>query len=246
MEHFERRYGWDAWQGQRRARLGQSSFHKALPGTRGPGKRASPCTAPRFPSPSCSAAYYPRCAARWPLNSARKSRLKPCSACPANANTNQRFLTVDAFRRAGFQCWGFSTSPGRLHRIRPPSKVERPHSGATISAAGTFDVSLVSMADGTHTVLASEGISNLGGDDFDIVLAELAAGREVLHSLSLAEMFRLDEELPASEEALHPNSRKIVIDLDVAPRGTGPGRRASGPTSTSIAVPCSTSRSPWP
>src|SRR5665213_34824 len=140
---------------------------------------------------------------------------------PANANSNQRFLTVDAFRRAGFSVLGLLNEPSAAsiefgHRQKAKGRILVYDLGG-----GTFDVSLVSMENGTHTVLASEGISNLGGDDFDIVLAELAAGREVLHSLTLAEMFRLDEECRRQKEALHPNSRKIVIDLDVAREGLG-------------------------
>jgi len=52
------------------------------------------------------------------------------------------------------------------------------------------------------------------------VLAELAAG-DVLPSLYLDEFFRLDEECRRQKEALHPNSRKIVVDLDHAREGLG-------------------------
>ena len=38
----------------------------------------------------------------------------------------------------------------------------------------------------THTVLATEGISTLGGDDFDRVLAELAVGPAALAALDPA------------------------------------------------------------
>jgi molecular chaperone DnaK (HSP70) len=61
----------------------------------------------------------------------------------------------------------------------------------------------------------------LGGDDFDLVLAELAAGKDTLYSLTLSEVFRLDEECRRQKEALHPNSRKIVVDMDVAREGLG-------------------------
>src|SRR5436309_1650591 len=39
---------------------------------------------------------------------------------------------------------------------------------------GTFDASLVDLDERTHTVVASEGIATLGGDDFDHLLAEMA------------------------------------------------------------------------
>src|SRR5579864_5985565 len=140
---------------------------------------------------------------------------------PANANSNQRFLTVEAFRRAGFSVLGVLNEPSAAsiefgHRQKAKGRILVYDLGG-----GTFDVSLVSVDGGTHTVLASDGISNLGGDDFDLVLAELAAGKDVLYSLTLSEVFRLDEECRRQKEALHPNSRKIVVDLDAAREGLG-------------------------
>src|ERR1700722_15118228 len=140
---------------------------------------------------------------------------------PANANSNQRFLTVDAFRRAGFSVLGLLNEPSAAsiefgHRQKTQGRILVYDLGG-----GTFDVSLVERDAGTHTVLASEGISTLGGDDFDLVLAELAVGSVGFGSLTLAELFRLDEECRRQKEALHPNSRKIVIDLDAVREGMG-------------------------
>jgi len=128
---------------------------------------------------------------------------------------------VDAFRRAGFPVLGLLNEPSAAsiefgHRQKATGRILVYDLGG-----GTFDVSLVSVEGGTHTVLASDGISNLGGDDFDLVLAELAAGKDVLYSLTLSEVFRLDEECRRQKEALHPNSRKIVVDLDAAREGLG-------------------------
>ena len=140
---------------------------------------------------------------------------------PANANSNQRFLTVDAFRRAGFSVLGLLNEPSAAsiefgHRQKMTGRILVYDLGG-----GTCDVSLVEIAAGTHTVLASEGMPHLGGDDFDLVLAEMAIGEEALSKLSLAEVFRLDEECRRQKEALHPNSRKIVVDLDVVQEGLG-------------------------
>src|SRR5271170_6173943 len=113
---------------------------------------------------------------------------------PANANSNQRFLTVDAFRRAGFSVLGLLNEPSAAsiefgHRQHVTGRILVYDLGG-----GTCDVSLVEISAGLHTVLASEGIPHLGGDDFDLVLAELAVGEEVLSKLALPELFRLDEE----------------------------------------------------
>ncbi len=83
---------------------------------------------------------------------------------------------------------------------------------------GTFDASLVDIEDDTHTVVASGGLSDLGGDDFDEILADLAletAGRAAERaSLSDSESFRLLEECRERKESLNPNTRRIVVDLE--------------------------------
>src|SRR5215471_16910514 len=141
---------------------------------------------------------------------------------PANANSNQRFLTVDAFRRAGFEVLGLLNEPSA-------AAIEFGHSVKLVGSllvydlgGGTFDASLVELDADTHTVVASDGIAALGGDDFDHVLAEMAAGDTALSDLSAAELFRLLEECRRQKEALHPNTRKIVIDRDHAREGWGP------------------------
>jgi len=150
-----------------------------------------------------------------------KEPLEVMLGVPANANSNQRFLTVDAFRSAGFSVLGLLNEPSAAsieygHRQRAKGRVLVYDLGG-----GTFDVSLVELAAGAHTVLCSEGISTLGGDDFDQVLAELAVGPEMLASLEFPELFRLDEECRRQKENLHSNSRKIVIDLDTVRDGMG-------------------------
>jgi molecular chaperone DnaK (HSP70) len=134
---------------------------------------------------------------------------------PANANSNQRFLTVDAFRRAGFSVLGLLNEPSAAsiefgHRQRITGRILVYDLGG-----GTFDASLVDLDERTHTVLATEGISNLGGDDFDQLLAEMAVGADVLPTLDPAALFRVYEECRRQKEALHPNSRRIAVDLDV-------------------------------
>jgi molecular chaperone DnaK (HSP70) len=149
---------------------------------------------------------------------------------PANANGNQRFLTVEAFRRAGFDVLGLLNEPSAAsveygHGVR--KKQHAPQRDVILVydlGGGTFDASLVETDEQRHTILASEGISSLGGDDFDDILAELAldaagiseAGRE---SITQSEMFRLHEECRQKKEALHPNTRRIAIDLELVREG---------------------------
>jgi molecular chaperone DnaK (HSP70) len=155
---------------------------------------------------------------------------------PANANSNQRFLTVEAFRKAGFQVLGLLNEPSAAsiefgHRDRIASKGERKDEKKQSLlvydlGGGTFDVSLVEVDDLTHSVLASEGISTLGGDDFDEVLAQLALDAASFteaerDGITQAEHFRLHEECRQKKEALHPNTRRIAVDLECVREGWG-------------------------
>lgn len=147
---------------------------------------------------------------------------------PANANGNQRFLTMDAFHHAGFQVLGLLNEPSAAaieygHRQKMKGRLLVYDLGG-----GTFDASLVELGEGVHTVLDADGISNFGGEDFDLALAELAVGKEGMYSLTLSELFRLLEECRRQKEALHPNSRRIVVDLDTAREGMGQATVAVG------------------
>ncbi len=149
---------------------------------------------------------------------------------PANAHSNQRFLTVEAFRQAGFQVLGLLNEPSAAS-IEFGHRNRKARSGAGSSrilvydlGGGTFDASLVDIGEMSHAVVASEGIGTLGGDDFDEVLADLALetagiGEEERHSLTQAEMFRLHEECRQKKEALHPNTRRLAVDLGAAREG---------------------------
>jgi molecular chaperone DnaK (HSP70) len=147
---------------------------------------------------------------------------------PANANSNQRFLTADAFRAAGFDVIGMLNEPSAAsiefgHGDRAARKSQQRRSLLVYDlGGGTFDASLVELEGETHTVVATAGVPNLGGDDFDEILANLALeSAEIEHTLSAGEMFRLYDECRDRKEALNPNTRKLVIDLDRVHDGWG-------------------------
>lgn len=145
---------------------------------------------------------------------------------PANANTNQRFLTVDAFQRAGFTVLGMLNEPSaasielghrrKLALTREPTLVLVYDFGG-----GTFDASLVEIRGETHTVIGTAGVAALGGDDFDEILSVLALRTAGIagEALSRSERFTLAEECRRKKEALHPNSRRIPIDLGLVRAG---------------------------
>ena len=138
---------------------------------------------------------------------------------PANANSNQRYLTAEAFRRAGFHVSGLLNEPSA-------AGVEYGHAKREGKAAeelllvydlggGTFDASLVRLQDGEHEVLATESISTLGGDDFDMAMAELAVSEDQFHTLHQSAVFTLLEQCRVAKESLNPNSRRVTLDLDL-------------------------------
>lgn len=153
-----------------------------------------------------------------------KEPLQIMLGVPANANSNQRFLTGDAFRRAGFDVLGLLNEPSAAsiefgHKQPPASGTS--HILVYDLGGGTFDASLVEKSASAHTVIATESIASLGGDDFDRILAQMAINEDRLEKLEPAALFRLEEECRRQKETLHPNSRRIVIDLDVVDEGMG-------------------------
>ncbi len=165
--------------------------------------------------------------ARSSLAPGKREILEVMLGVPANANSNQRFLTVEAFREAGFRVLGLLNEPSAAsiefgHRDRSARQARETREKVRILVydlgGGTFDASLVELDDREHTVIASEGISTLGGDDFDAALAELAldvagVSAEARDTLTQAEMFRLHEECREKKESLHPNTRNLTLDL---------------------------------
>ncbi len=151
---------------------------------------------------------------------------------PANANSNQRFLTTEAFRASGFEVLGLLNEPSAAsiefsHRHR--ETLASKESAVLVVydfGGGTFDASLVRLEGHTHTVLGSEGIVTLGGDDFDDILAEMAldaggVGSQQREEMTQSELFRLEQQCREKKEAVTPNSRKIVIELDGVREGWG-------------------------
>jgi molecular chaperone DnaK len=140
---------------------------------------------------------------------------------PAHANSNQRFLTVEAFRAVGFNVLGVLNEPSAAsiefgHRQK---KAARETILVYDLGGGTFDASLVTLDENVHHVVASEGIPTIGGDDFDHILAEFAleaSGLSVADRdrISPSGWFRLLEECRTKKESLNPNSRRLVIDLE--------------------------------
>jgi molecular chaperone DnaK (HSP70) len=137
---------------------------------------------------------------------------------PANANNNQRFLTLDGFRRSGFEVLGLINEPSAagveyaFRYRKQASERKREYLLVYDLGGGTFDLSVIQMSDLSHRVMTTAGMEHLGGDDFDDILAGLAAERAGLKP-EIRSNFWLLEECREKKESLHPNTKKILLDL---------------------------------
>jgi len=144
-------------------------------------------------------------------------------AVPANASGAQRFVTLDAFRRAGFGPVAMLNEPSAAgfeftHRHRDTLTSRRDHVVVFDLGGGTFDASLVRMRGRSHEVLATGGVNRLGGDDFDAVLVDLVLARAGLArgALERGALDRLVDQCRDAKERLNPSSRKISIDVELS------------------------------
>jgi molecular chaperone DnaK (HSP70) len=161
---------------------------------------------------------------------ARTSVLRAAVAVPANAHGAQRLVTLDSFRRAGFEVEAMLNEPSAAgfeytHRHRDTLSSRRDLVVVYDLGGGTFDASVVRVSGHRHEVLGTAGIGRLGGDDFDAVLAAVVLSRAGLKpgALPARTLDRLMEQCRTAKEALTPGSRKITVDLeavlgDAAPR----------------------------
>jgi molecular chaperone DnaK (HSP70) len=155
-------------------------------------------------------------------------KLEVLISVPANANSNQRYITLEAFRLAGFLVKGTLNEPSAAgveyaHRYRNVGRIasRREHIVVYDLGGGTFDASVISMTDQLHEVLSSHGIGRLGGDDFDRILLDLAIESAGISEISPETRIILLEECREKKEGLHPNTRRVAIDFERALPGMG-------------------------
>jgi len=161
----------------------------------------------------------------------KKTPLEVVVATPANANSNQRYITLEAFKRAGFNVLAALNEPSAaavefLHRYLKNMGPKSPKKYVAVYdlGGGTFDTSVVGIQERHHDVVAHEGIARLGGDDFDEVILELVLEEAGMtrHHLSPSDLTRLLEECRERKEGLKANTRKMVIDLGTVVKGKRP------------------------
>ncbi len=139
---------------------------------------------------------------------------------PAQANSAQRFLTLEACRRAGFDVVGMVNEPSAAsfefaHRQARSITSRRNLVIVYDLGGGTFDATLLQLEGNAHEVLDSFGVNRLGGDDFDEVLAEVAlrAGGRAREELTGTSWAALLDECREAKESLNPQSRRITVEV---------------------------------
>jgi molecular chaperone DnaK (HSP70) len=158
-----------------------------------------------------------------------RERLEVMLSVPANANSNQRFLTLEAFKAAGFEVIGMMNEPSAAgveyahrHVRRPDAPRTKQHIAVYDLGGGTFDAAAIRIAGMRHEVVSSEGVERLGGDDFDQILLEMVAEPAGgLEAFDAAAQAHLLDECRERKEGLNPNTRKVLVDTSSG--GTGPG-----------------------
>jgi molecular chaperone DnaK (HSP70) len=137
---------------------------------------------------------------------------------PAHALGAQRFLTLEAFRQAGFDVAGLVNEPSAAgfeytHRQARTLSSRRNQVLVYDLGGGTFDASLVEVAGTRHEVVGSVGVNRLGGDDFDQVLAAIVLAAAGSPTLDAAESGWLVEECREAKERLSPQSKRITVEV---------------------------------
>jgi molecular chaperone DnaK (HSP70) len=170
--------------------------------------------------------------------SVAKGGLRAAVAVPANAHSAQRLITLDAFRRAGFESVAMLNEPSAAgfeytHRHRDTLSSKRDVVGVYDLGGGTFDASVVRMTGRRHEILATAGIARLGGDDFDAALANMTLARAGIarETLEAGELHRLLDHCRVAKETLNPASKKVTIDLEAALGARAPRTEITLPVS---------------
>lgn len=143
---------------------------------------------------------------------------------PANANGAQRHFTRTAFKEAGFSVISTLNEPSAaaieladrmVHGNRAKARQARMTVAVFDLGGGTFDASVVSINAADYNVLSSSGIENLGGDDFDTLLAELFCEKLKIEINSLSSFHRtllLMHACQEKERLSSGHSRTLALD----------------------------------
>jgi Fe-S protein assembly chaperone HscA len=121
---------------------------------------------------------------------------------PAYFNDSQRQATKDAGRIAGLDVVRIVNEPTAASLAYGLQRLSRGTVAVYDLGGGTFDISILRVQDGVFEVLATNGNTHLGGDDFDRVLQlSLLCDVRVRHGVDLAGDPEAMQELRLAAEA---------------------------------------------
>ncbi|MEK6529753.1 MAG: Hsp70 family protein, partial [candidate division NC10 bacterium] len=142
---------------------------------------------------------------------------------PAYFNDSQRQATKDAGRIAGLEVLRIVNEPTAaslaygLHRLKEGTVAVYDLGG------GTFDISILKVKDGIFEVLATNGNTHLGGDDFDRAVVDwLLADIQARHGVDLRGDLEAMQEIRLGAEAakcLLSFEERTVLSMPFAQHG---------------------------
>ncbi len=138
--------------------------------------------------------------------------LEAMVAVPAVSSSRQRWMTLEAFRRAGFEPVGMLNEPTAAavdfaqRHLDLGKKSPKRYVVVYDLGGGTFDTSAVSLEGRRFDLIASEGLATIGGDDFDHLILEAAGIAPTAVTLERAR---------EAKESLRPTTRKLLLDLGI-------------------------------
>jgi len=148
-----------------------------------------------------------------------KGPLRASLAVPANTQNTQRFLTEEAAIGGGFDLVNLFNEPSAVtveyaeHYFKNLDRSTKKYLLVYDLGGGTFDCSVALLHDQYHQILATEGIEDLGGDQFDEALAGLVLQKlEHTAPLSAQDTTQLLELCREKKEAINPHSKTILIE----------------------------------
>ena len=138
---------------------------------------------------------------------------------PAYFNDAQRQATKDAGKIAGFEVERIINEPTAAALAFGIDKTDKEQRVLVFDlGGGTFDVSILDLADGTFEVLATAGDNHLGGDDFDNVVVDWMADefKKEHHGIDLkADRMALQRLKEAAEKAKKDLSSMVQTHISL-------------------------------
>jgi len=139
---------------------------------------------------------------------------------PAHFDDAQRQATRDAGQIAGLDVVRIVNEPTAAALAYGLDRTEHAAIAVYDLGGGTFDISILRLEEGVFEVLATNGDTHLGGDDFDNTLIDL-------FSREIREQFGIEIATPTIKQQLRTLSENIKMRL--SDRDTAPVEIAIGP-----------------